>query len=196
MGGLAARSTLRQGRRRRRRLRAGRAVRAHRRRHPDAAEFVARPARHRRRGPAAQASPSSPIRISTGSGTPARSSASCRCRRACTARRSCACIAPICTTRSSRDPPEIVHLGKKLVGLDQSGRRRRRCPSPTARKVQADAVIGADGVHSRRARIIVGPDAPIHRGRIAYRAVFDAELHERRRDRPSRTKWWGPTGTS
>ena len=33
----------------------------------------------------------------------------------------------------------------------------------------ADAVIGADGVHSLVRDIIIGPDKPIHRGRIAYR---------------------------
>ena len=47
--------------------------------------------------------------------------ASCRCRRAFTARRTCACIAATCTMRSPRVvPTDIVHLGKKLVGLDQN----------------------------------------------------------------------------
>ena len=51
-----------------------------------------------------------------------------------------------------------------------------RSPSPTARRRRADAVIGADGVHSLVRDIIVGPDAPIHKGRIAYRAVFPSAL--------------------
>ena len=53
-------------------------------------------------------------------------------------------------------------------------------------------MIGADGVHSRVREIIIGPDAPIHRGRIAYRAVFDAKLMNGGEIGPSRTKWWGP----
>ena len=52
-------------------------------------------------------------------------------------------------------------------------------------------MIGADGVHSLVRDIIVGPDAPIHKGRIAYRAVFSAALLNGCDIGPSRTKWWG-----
>ena len=57
---------------------------------------------------------------------------------------------------------------------------------------QADAAIGADGVHSLVREIIVGPDAPIHKGRIAYRAIFDTALMGGKTIAPSRAKWWGP----
>src|ERR1044071_6754472 len=72
-------------------------------------------------------------------------------------------------------PSDIIHLNKKLVGLDQSGGRvtLRFEDGSTA---SADAVVGADGVHSVVRDIVVGPDAPIHKGRIAYRAVFPAQL--------------------
>jgi salicylate hydroxylase/6-hydroxynicotinate 3-monooxygenase len=40
--------------------------------------------------------------------------------------------------------------------------------------------------------VIVGPDKPIHKGRIAYRSVFDANLLNGADIGPSRTKWWGP----
>ena len=63
---------------------------------------------------------------------------------------------------------------------------RGRHDAPTA-----DAVIGADGVHSIVRDIIVGPDAPIHKGRIAYRAVFPAALMGGFDIGRSRTKWWG-----
>jgi salicylate hydroxylase/6-hydroxynicotinate 3-monooxygenase len=86
-------------------------------------------------------------------------------------------------------PAEIIHLGKKLVGLDQPSGRVTLTFADGA-KASADAVIGADGVHSIVRDIIVGPDAPIHRGRIAYRAVFPASLMDRDIGR-SRTKWWG-----
>jgi salicylate hydroxylase/6-hydroxynicotinate 3-monooxygenase len=39
--------------------------------------------------------------------------------------------------------------------------------------------------------IVVGPDAPVHKGRIAYRAVFPSALMNGRDIGPSRTKWWG-----
>jgi len=88
-------------------------------------------------------------------------------------------------------PREIIQLDKRLVGLDQAagGVTLSFADGTTA---QADAVIGADGVHSLVRDLIVGPDAPLHKGRIAYRAVFDASLMNGGEIRPSRTKWWGP----
>jgi len=87
-------------------------------------------------------------------------------------------------------PAEIIHLNKKLVGFDQaSGRVTLRFEDGTS--ASADAVVGADGVHSVVRDIVVGPDAPIHRGRIAYRAVFPAKLMGGFDIGRSRTKWWG-----
>lgn len=87
-------------------------------------------------------------------------------------------------------PPEIIALNRKLVGLDQSSSAVTLTFADGSRAT-ADAVIGADGVHSVVRDIIVGPDAPIHKGRIAYRAVFPAELMKGVDIGPSRTKWWG-----
>jgi 2-polyprenyl-6-methoxyphenol hydroxylase-like FAD-dependent oxidoreductase len=91
---------------------------------------------------------------------------------------------------ASAVPGEIVHLNKKLVGLDQKGGRvtLRFADGSSA---TADAVIGADGVHSTVRDIVVGPDEPIHKGRIAYRAVFPASLMDGFDIGRSRTKWWG-----
>jgi 2-polyprenyl-6-methoxyphenol hydroxylase-like FAD-dependent oxidoreductase len=86
-------------------------------------------------------------------------------------------------------PPGIVHLNKKLVGLNQkAGRVTLSFADGTT--AEADAVVGADGVHSLVREIIIGPDKPIHRGRIAYRAVFDAARMPGE-IAPSRSKWWG-----
>ncbi len=87
-------------------------------------------------------------------------------------------------------PPEIIHLNRKLVDVDQSANSVTLTFADGGRAT-ADAVIGADGVHSVVRDIIVGPDAPIHRGRIAYRAVFPTELMNGYDIGPSRTKWWG-----
>jgi len=86
-------------------------------------------------------------------------------------------------------PRDIIHLGKKLVGLEQEA-GPATLSFEDGSKAVADAVVGADGVHSIVRDIIVGPDAPIHRGRIAYRAVFDASRIGRDIGN-SRTKWWG-----
>jgi 6-hydroxynicotinate 3-monooxygenase len=87
-------------------------------------------------------------------------------------------------------PAEMIHLGKKLTGLDQNAGGVTLAFADGTR-AQADAVIGADGVHSVVREFIVGPDTPIHKGRIAYRAVFPSSLLNGRDIGPSRTKWWG-----
>jgi len=86
-------------------------------------------------------------------------------------------------------PMDVIHLNRKLVGLDQTGGQVIMSFADGS-KATADAVIGADGVHSIVRDLVVGPDTPIHRGRIAYRAVFPASLMDRDIGR-SRTKWWG-----
>ncbi len=91
---------------------------------------------------------------------------------------------------ASAVPADIIHLNKKLVGLDQT-RGQVMLKFADGTSAQADAAIGADGVHSVVRDIIIGPDAPIHKGRIAYRAVFPAALMNGGDIGPSRTKWWG-----
>ena len=86
-------------------------------------------------------------------------------------------------------PASIVHLNKKLVGIDQDG-GTVRLAFADGTSATADAVVGADGVHSVVRTSIVGADRPLHRGRIAYRAVFPADRMPREISR-SRTKWWG-----
>ena len=75
-------------------------------------------------------------------------------------------------------------------GLDQSG-ERVKLTFADGSSAYADAVVGADGVHSIVRELIIGADEPVHRGRIAYRAVFPAALMNGRSIGPSRTKWWG-----
>jgi salicylate hydroxylase/6-hydroxynicotinate 3-monooxygenase len=91
---------------------------------------------------------------------------------------------------ASAVPGDIVHLGKKLDGLDQAG-GQVTLHFEDGTSASADAVVGADGVHSIVREIVVGPDEPIHKGRIAYRAVFPASLMGDFNIGPSRTKWWG-----
>src|SRR5581483_7639965 len=72
-------------------------------------------------------------------------------------------------------PPDIIHVGKKLIGLDdRSGRVALSFEDGS--RAEADIVVGADGVHSIVRDLISGPDMPIHKGRIAYRAVFPSSL--------------------
>jgi salicylate hydroxylase/6-hydroxynicotinate 3-monooxygenase len=88
-------------------------------------------------------------------------------------------------------PDGTVHLGSKLVGLEQGGGSVTLI-FENGTRVSADAVVGADGVHSVVRDLIIGPDAPIHKGRIAYRAVFPTASMNGFDIGRSRTKWWGP----
>ncbi|MBV9505967.1 MAG: FAD-dependent monooxygenase [Acidobacteriia bacterium] len=87
-------------------------------------------------------------------------------------------------------PSEIIRLESKLVGLEQDETGVTLIFAGGTR-ARADAVIGADGVHSVVRDIIIGPDMPIHKGRIAYRAVFASRLLNGMDVGLSRTKWWG-----
>ena len=87
-------------------------------------------------------------------------------------------------------PAEVIHRGRKLTALDERADRVTLTFEDGSR-AEADAVVGADGVHSVVRDLIVGPDTPIHKGRIAYRAVFPSTLMGGRDVGPSRTKWWG-----
>jgi len=87
-------------------------------------------------------------------------------------------------------PQGIVHFSKKLVGLEP-GARQITLVFADGTRAAADAVVGADGVHSVVREIVIGPDEPIHKGRIAYRSVFPSALLKGLDVGPSRTKWWG-----
>src|SRR5260370_11020260 len=74
---------------------------------------------------------------------------------------------------ASAVPADSIHLGKKLTGIDHAAGQVDLAFADGTR-ARADAVIGADGVHSLVRDLMLGPDMPLHNGRIAYRAVFPA----------------------
>ena len=90
---------------------------------------------------------------------------------------------------ASAVPEECVKLNHKLVGLDEiaDGVRLTFADSTTT---TADAVIGADGVHSV-VRDILFETAPVqYTGRIAYRTTYPAALLNGEKIDDC-TKWWG-----
>jgi salicylate hydroxylase/6-hydroxynicotinate 3-monooxygenase len=87
-------------------------------------------------------------------------------------------------------PAGSVHLATKLTRLEQlDGPVRLSFADGTS--VEADAVIGADGLHSVVREALFGEDTPRFSGRVAYRGVFAAALLRGRDLGASRTKWWG-----
>src|SRR5262249_51736126 len=90
----------------------------------------------------------------------------------------------------SRVPPERIALGRKLVDLDWAGHgvALRFADGMTAR---ADAVIAADGIHSRVRELWLGTEQPNFTGRVAYRTPFPAALLDGA-SIDECCKWWGP----
>ena len=171
MGGLAVAATLRRFGIDVQVYEQARALCPHRRRHPDDAELDEGAARNRHRGAAARdvlrpvLAPQPGLGHRRGharaahAGEPLRgalslhaSGRSARCARLGRCRRT-----SFISARSS---------------LASTGGRPSHAAFADGTRATADAVVGADGVHSVVRDIIVGPDAPIHKGRIAYRAVF------------------------
>ena len=87
-------------------------------------------------------------------------------------------------------PAEIIHHDHKLEGLSQHGTTVRMTFTNGA-TAEADAVIGADGVHSVVREILLGAEKPTYTGRVAYRTVFPTALLNGL-DVESCCKWWGP----
>jgi 6-hydroxynicotinate 3-monooxygenase len=84
---------------------------------------------------------------------------------------------------------ECVKLGHRLVGLDETN-DGVRLTFADGTKAIADAVVGADGVHSAVKDILFGASSLNFTGRIAYRTTFPAALLNGHTIDDC-TKWWG-----
>jgi 6-hydroxynicotinate 3-monooxygenase len=86
--------------------------------------------------------------------------------------------------------PDAVRFNRKLIGLDRI-RGRLRLSFSEGEPIEADAVIGADGLHSAVRKTLFGSGTMRLTGHVGYRAVLPAsrvngvEIDER-------VKWWGP----
>jgi 2-polyprenyl-6-methoxyphenol hydroxylase-like FAD-dependent oxidoreductase len=87
-------------------------------------------------------------------------------------------------------PAASVQLGKKLVAIEARG-PRIALAFADGTEATADAVIGADGVHSLICDYVTGPEQPRFTGRLAYRTTFPAARLRGVDVGTSRTKWWG-----
>lgn len=87
-------------------------------------------------------------------------------------------------------PEPRIAFGRRLIGLDRgTGPVTLRFDDGTS--AAADAVVGADGVHSRVREILLGPERPHFTGRVAHRATFPSSRIVGAVPDTS-TKWWGP----
>jgi salicylate hydroxylase/6-hydroxynicotinate 3-monooxygenase len=95
------------------------------------------------------------------------------------------------TTLLSAVPMEIIRLAHRLEALDPQPDGSVRLRFTNGAAATADAVIGADGVHSVVRERLLGPERPSFTGRVAYRAVFPAALLKGATI-DDQAKWWGP----
>jgi 2-polyprenyl-6-methoxyphenol hydroxylase-like FAD-dependent oxidoreductase len=73
-----------------------------------------------------------------------------------------------------RLPPDGIETGHRCVGFEQD-EERAVVDFEHGARVEADVVVGADGIHSALQRYVNEPKAPLHSGSIAYRGVIAAE---------------------
>jgi salicylate hydroxylase len=92
-----------------------------------------------------------------------------------------------------REKPDAIHLGKRCVGFRQDD----SCVElqlENGESVRGDALIGADGVHSRIRQGLFGADRPQFTGIIAWRGIVPLEKLPRHMARMVGTNWVGPGG--
>ena len=105
--------------------------------------------------------------------------------------------APTCSTRSGRAVPDgAVRLGRRCVDVEV-GRRNTGPASLTfadGEVVDADVVIGADGIHSliRAAVTETAETPPAYSGSCAFRALVPAQDAPAFARSPAQVLWLGP----
>jgi 6-hydroxynicotinate 3-monooxygenase len=85
--------------------------------------------------------------------------------------------------------PGSIAFDHRLVDLHETGDGVRLI-FENGVTVEADLVIGADGIRSRVRDVLLGPELPRFVGAVAHRAIFATE-RLRGFEIPDCTKWWG-----
>lgn len=94
-----------------------------------------------------------------------------------------------------------LELGVQVCGVEQPGGGPALVVTRDGRRLEADVVLGADGIHSRLRGVVTSTEEPSFSGDVAHRCVVPVrslsrraeldELDELTRD-PSLTIWLGP----
>jgi salicylate hydroxylase len=88
-------------------------------------------------------------------------------------------------------PPERLHIGHRLTGLvDHGGHVEAQFENGV--RIDADVLVGADGIHSAVRRILFGPEQPHFTGCICYRGLVPAEMLARLAIPVEAQIWMGP----
>jgi len=89
--------------------------------------------------------------------------------------------------------PDAIRLNARVVGVEQDEHGVTLVLEDGTR-VQGDALIGADGVHSAVRAALFGPDEPVFTGCMAWRGVIPVERLPKGRFPPVGANWVGPGG--
>ena len=89
--------------------------------------------------------------------------------------------------------PGAIHVGVRCVGFEQDAQGVDMLLE-TGEKIRGDALIGADGVHSRIRRALFGEGRATFTGFMAWRAVIPMLRLAPRLRRETFTAWLGPLG--
>jgi salicylate hydroxylase len=71
-------------------------------------------------------------------------------------------------------PDDTIRLGSRVTGVDDD-RERCRITTEDGSVVEADAVIGADGIHSAVRELLFGADEPTFSGYVCWRGLVPAD---------------------
>ncbi len=90
-------------------------------------------------------------------------------------------------------PPERLHVGHKLVGMEHKG-ERIVARFENGVQVEADVLVGADGIHSRVHALVFGAEKARFTGCIAWRGLVPAEKVRHLGIEVVSHSWMGPDG--
>lgn len=95
-----------------------------------------------------------------------------------------------------REKQDAIHLNAQCTGFEQSagGVTLRYEDAGHNNETNGDALIGADGVHSRIREALFGHDQPVFTGLVSWRGVIPMEKLPQHMRRMVGTNWIGPGG--
>jgi 2-polyprenyl-6-methoxyphenol hydroxylase-like FAD-dependent oxidoreductase len=91
-------------------------------------------------------------------------------------------------------PPDVVTLGARCVGVEVDG-AVAVARFQDGREIEADVIVGADGIHSAVRAALFGPDDPRFTGKICYRSVVPVDSVPGGPPPNDNAQWLGPHGT-